>query len=52
MIQEVKELPGIIAEYKGDTDHGKYQVLIDRTAVTIKPYLREKGAKVEIVVVE
>ncbi|SFM47134.1 Transposase, partial [Salibacterium qingdaonense] len=67
MIQEGKELPEVIAidEYKGDTDQGKYQVLIadgrtgepldilpDRTAATIKPYLREKGAKVEIVVMD
>lgn len=67
MIHEVKELPRVIAidEYKGDTDQGKYQVLIadgrtgepldilpDRTAATVKPYLREKGAKVEIVVMD
>ncbi|SFM14784.1 Transposase [Salibacterium qingdaonense] len=67
MIHEVKELPEVIAidECKGDTDEGKYQVLIadgrtgepldilsDRTAATIKPYLREKGAEVEIVVMD
>ncbi len=65
-IQEVQELPEVLAidEYKGDTNKGKYQVLIadstgepldilpDRTAATVKQYLREKGANVEMVVMD
>ncbi|MFB5664401.1 ISL3 family transposase [Alteribacillus sp. HJP-4] len=67
LIQEVNELPEVISidEYKGDTSKGKYQVLIadgrtgepvdilpDRSVATIKQYLREKGAKVEMVVMD
>lgn len=63
-LQEVEELPRVIAidEYKGDTDKGKYQLIIadgethqpidilpNRSKKTIEQYLRKKGSKVEIV---
>lgn len=63
-LQEVKELPRVIAidEYKGDTDKGKYQLIIadgethqpidilpNRSKKTIEQYLRKKGSKVEVV---
>ena len=63
-LQEVEELPRVIAidEYKGDTDKGKYQLIIadgetrqpidilpNRSKKTIEQYLRKKGGKVEIV---
>jgi len=66
-LREVKELPKAIAidEYKGDTDKGKYQLIIadaetgepldilpNRSMKTIKSYLRQKGAKVEILVMD
>ncbi|WP_100397874.1 ISL3 family transposase [Bacillus sp. FJAT-44742] len=67
MFREVTELPGVIAidEYKGDTDQGKFQVIIangktgepldilpDRKVETVKQYLRRKGNKVEMVVMD
>ncbi|HEX7065672.1 MAG TPA: ISL3 family transposase [Bacillales bacterium] len=66
-LKKVKELPSVIAidEYKGDTDKGKYQVIIadaqtrepldilpDRSVHTVKRYLREKGNQVEMVVMD
>lgn len=66
-LEEVKELPPVIAidEYKGDTNEGKYQVIIadaqtrepldilpDRTVHTVKQYLHEKGNKVEMVIMD
>lgn len=67
MLQEVETLPKVIAmdEYKGDTNSGKYQVMIadaetgkpldilpDRSVKTVKDYLRKKGSKVEMVVMD
>jgi len=66
-IKEVTELPPVIAidEYKGDTDKGKFQLIIadgetrkpldilpNRSLKTIKNYLREKGAKVQVVIMD
>jgi len=66
-ITEVKELPKVIAidEYKGDTREGKYQLIIadgvtkepidilpNRYKKTIKHYLQQYGAKVEIVIMD
>jgi transposase len=66
-IKEVVELPPVIAidEYKGDTDKGKFQLIIadgetrkpldilpNRSLKTIKNYLRERGAKVQIVIMD
>ncbi|AOM83892.1 Transposase for insertion sequence element IS1001 [Salisediminibacterium beveridgei] len=67
MLSEVKELPSVIAidEYKGDTEKGKYQVMIadgvtgkpldilpDRAVQTVKRYLQQKGSQVRIVVMD
>lgn len=66
-LREVKKLPQAIArdEYKGDTNKGKYQLIItdaetgepldilpNRLMKMIKSYLRQKRAKVEIVVMD
>ncbi|WP_277587625.1 transposase, partial [Psychrobacillus antarcticus] len=66
-IQKVKELPKVIAidEYKGDTREGKYQLIIangetkepidilpNRYKKTIKHYLQQHGANVEIVIMD
>ncbi|WP_371069883.1 ISL3 family transposase [Sediminibacillus sp. JSM 1682029] len=66
-LQEVEELPEVIAidEYKGDTNAGKYQVIIgdgetgnpidilpDRSVKTVKQYLREKGGNVRKVIMD
>lgn len=66
-LKEFEELPKVIAidEYKGDTNEGKYQVIIanaqtgepldilpNRSVKTIKNYLRRKGSKVEKVVMD
>ncbi|MBM7684276.1 transposase [Pullulanibacillus pueri] len=66
-LKEVSELPSVIAidEYKGDTNEGKYQVIIadgntgkpldilpNRSVETVKNYLKEKGSKVKIVVMD
>ncbi|WP_347862328.1 ISL3 family transposase [Salimicrobium sp. PL1-032A] len=66
-LKEVEELPRVIAidEYKGDTDHGKYQVIIanaetgepidilpDRSSETVKDYLKKKKSNVECVVMD
>ncbi|SIS97523.1 ISL3 family transposase [Salimicrobium salexigens] len=66
-LKEVEELPRVIAidEYKGDTDRGKYQVIIanadtgepidilpDRSAETVKDYLKKKKSNVECVVMD
>jgi len=63
-LKEVKELPKVIAidEYKGDTNEGKFQVIIanaqtgesldilpNRSVETVKNYLRQKGSHVEMV---
>lgn len=67
MLKEVKQLPEVIAidEYKGDTNKGKYQVIIadgrtgepldilpDRSVKTVKNYLRKKGHDVKVVVMD
>ncbi|MFG6120591.1 ISL3 family transposase [Thalassobacillus sp. B23F22_16] len=67
LLQPVKELPPVIAidEYKGDTNKGKFQVIIadgdtrkpldilpDRSVSTVKKYLREKGERVEMVIMD
>ncbi|MEB1809598.1 MAG: ISL3 family transposase [Bacillaceae bacterium] len=67
MFKEVEELPEVIAidEYKGDTNKGKYQVIIangktgepldilpDRSVKTVKAYLRKKGTHVKMVVMD
>jgi transposase len=66
-LNEVKELPRVIAidEYKGDTNAGKYQVIIadgetrtpldilpDRSVKTVKEYLRQKGGNVDLVIMD
>ncbi|MGG4039203.1 ISL3 family transposase [Heyndrickxia ginsengihumi] len=66
-LKEVKELPKVIAidEYKGDTNEGKFQVIIanaqtgepldilpNRSVETVKNYLRQKGSHVEMVVMD
>ncbi|SDI91746.1 Transposase [Alteribacillus bidgolensis] len=66
-LKEVKSLPPVIAidEYKGDTNEGKYQVVIadgdtrapldilpNRSVETVKNYLREKGSDVEMVIMD
>ncbi|WP_197057430.1 transposase, partial [Pontibacillus halophilus] len=66
-LKKVESLPSVIAidEYKGDTKAGKYQVVIadgqtgqlldilpDRSVSTVKEYLREKGSKVEMVIMD
>lgn len=66
-LEEVTELPPVIAmdEYKGDTDEGKFQLIIadgvtkkpidilpNRSLKTIKEYLRQRGAKVEVVIMD
>ena len=66
-IHPVKELPKVIAidEYKGDTREGKYQLIIangenkepidilpNRYKKTIKHYLQQYGANVEIVIMD
>lgn len=66
-LKEVHELPRVIAidEYKGDTNEGKYQLIIangetkepidilpNRRKKTIVHYLRKYGLKVEIVVMD
>ena len=66
-LKEIKELPKVIAidEYKGDTQEGKYQVIIadgetrepidilpNRRKKTITNYLRKYGAKVEVVIMD
>ncbi|MCM2591970.1 transposase, partial [Rossellomorea marisflavi] len=65
--QEGKELPKVIAidEYKGDTNAGKYQLIIadgitrepidilrNRYKNTLKDYLRKYGSQVEVVVMD
>ncbi|SES39212.1 Transposase [Salisediminibacterium halotolerans] len=67
MLRTIEHLPPVIAidEYKGDTNRGKYQVILadgvtgepldilpDRRSQTIKRYLQRKGAKVEVVVMD
>ncbi len=67
MFKEVEELPQVIAidEYKGDTNKGKYQVIIangetgepldilpDRSVKTVKDYLLRKGSRVKMVVMD
>ena len=64
---EVTELPRVIAidEYKGDTQAGKYQLIIadgetrepidilpNRRKKTIEHYLRRYGGKVEVVIMD
>lgn len=66
-LKEVDDLPSVIAidEYKGDTNEGKYQVIIadgethnpldilpDRSMKTVKEYLRTKGSKVKMVIMD
>ena len=66
-IKEVEELPEIIAidEYKGDTDEGKYQLIIangmtrepidilpNRSKKTVTNYLKSKGANVQVVIMD
>ena len=66
-LKEVERLPEVIAidEYKGDTSEGKYQVIIadgetgkpldilsNRSVKKVKEYLREKGSKVEMVIMD
>jgi transposase len=66
-LKDVEELPRVIAidEYKGDTDQGKYQVIIanadtgepidilpDRSSKTVKTYLIGKKSNVECVVMD
>jgi transposase len=66
-LKEVEKLPPVIAidEYKGDTNEGKYQLIIangktrepldilpNRSVTTIKNYLLEKGANVQVVVMD
>src|SRR5690606_19455954 len=66
-IDEVKELPKVIAidEYKGDTQEGKYQLIIadgitrepidilpNRDKKTIKQYLKKVGSQVQVVVMD
>ncbi len=66
-LKEVEELPSVIAidEYKGDTNEGKYQVIIadgethspldilpDRSVETVKKYLRTRGSKVKMVIMD
>ncbi|WP_456271875.1 ISL3 family transposase [Bacillus sp. AK031] len=66
-LKEVHKLPPVIAidEYKGDTNAGKYQLIIangetrepldilpNRAVTTIKKYLREKGSEVKVVVMD
>jgi len=66
-IIEVRELPKVFAidEYKGDTREGKYQLIIadgitkepivilpNRYKKTIKNYLQQHGAKVEVVIMD
>lgn len=63
----MRELPKVIAidEYKGDTREGKYQLIIadgitkepidilpNRYKKTIKHYLKQHGAKVEVVIMD
>jgi transposase len=65
--EETKELPKVIAidEYKGDTEAGKYQLIIadgvtkepidilpNRYKKAIKQYLRKYGTKVEVVIMD
>lgn len=66
-VKNVQELPSVIAidEYKGDTNEGKFQLIIadgqtkkpldilpNRSLQTIKQYLREKGANVQVVIMD
>ncbi len=66
-LKEVESFPKVTAidEYKEDTTEGKYQVIIadgeigkpldilpNRPLETVKSYLREKGAKGEIVIMD
>ena len=66
-IHQVEELPKVIAidEYKGDTQEGKYQLIIadgitrkpidilpNRYKKTIKSYLKKHGAQVQIVIMD
>lgn len=66
-LKEVDVLPPVIAidEYKGDTNKGKYQVIIangktgepldilpNRSVQTVKKYLREKGSEVKMVIMD
>lgn len=66
-VKEVEELPRVIAidEYKGDTEKGKYQLIIangetrepidilpNRSKKTIEQYLRRKGGKVQVVIMD
>lgn len=66
-LQETERLSEVIAidEYKGDTNKGKYQLIIadgktgkpldilpDRSVYTIKRYLRKKGSKVKMVIMD
>lgn len=66
-LKETEELPEVIAidEYKGDTNEGKYQLIIadgetgkpldilpNRSVHTLKRYLQQKGAKVKIVIMD
>src|SRR5690625_3090811 len=67
MLGQVDELPSVISidEYKGDTDAGKYQLIIvdpvERKPLDILPnrskkelirYLRKKGSNVKVVVMD
>ncbi|WP_090844023.1 ISL3 family transposase [Alkalicoccus daliensis] len=67
MLEEIEDLPAVIAidEYKGDTNQGKYQVILadgvtgepldilpDRSVQTVKRYLQKKGSQVRIVVMD
>ncbi|PRO67311.1 ISL3 family transposase [Alkalicoccus urumqiensis] len=67
MLQEVEELPPVLSidEYKGDTNKGKYQVILadgvtgepldilpDRTSRTVRHYLQQKGQAVQVVVMD
>lgn len=67
LLEEVEELPEVIAidEYKGDTNKGKYQVILadgvtgkpldilpDRSVQTVKRYLQQKGSQVNTVVMD
>lgn len=67
LLKEIEELPPVIAidEYKGDTNEGKYQVIIadaktrktldilpNRSVKTVKKYLQERGSKVKMVVMD